>query len=421
MKKTVILTIILVIAILAILVGIFYWQLRDNDGDTVIPTVIPTPVLPAAPKSSAILQSIDSFPLSGSIALTISHIDTPSTGPGGGYLSHDDIYLLDEDGSRLEKIIDYEPGNSIERISWSPQGRWLGFIREDVQRLEYIDFARSAGKNISTITPKKGRDIFGYEWSPDENKLALIERGEKGSLYLNIFDLQSGRRENEFAIIPPNEDRELYGFSNRFSNSYSAWIDNEHIVTIGKDKDGAFLLFQFTLSKGLKSKREIVPMGEDSFNPFIVSPDKESIAYFKQMESSEVGEGELWLSNVDGSGAKKIIDPKDNSPVIAYEVYDIKFSPDNRLLAYSHGAGDGVGFYILNRETGNIVWAEEPITFFEWLLDSKSLIAHSSFISGASKMSIVGINGKLQKILQQRDENALEFLGDFARFPVQQQ
>ncbi len=121
--------------------------------------------LSAAPPADAALPGRD-----GDIAVTIEDFG-PCGDMGGHSCEYQNVYTAPRSGGRLERVADCPRelgGCFLDRISWSPDGRFLAY---------------SSGESVYLLNARTGRDrslSFGHShpaWSPSGRRLAYAVPG----------------------------------------------------------------------------------------------------------------------------------------------------------------------------------------------------------------------------------------------------
>jgi Tol biopolymer transport system component len=89
------------------------------------------------------------------------------------------LYVVNIDGSGLHRITPY--GFCDDRGGWSPNGQWIVFVRNPIQRNERFHFSRGGqlfvvhpdGSGLTQIVPQPGSRLFTFDasWSPDGTKI----------------------------------------------------------------------------------------------------------------------------------------------------------------------------------------------------------------------------------------------------------
>ncbi len=80
------------------------------------------------------------------------------------------LYVLPADGGRLRQIVDEEI--LTNRPAWTPDGHWITFSTYDGE----IRKIRADGTGLQTIVRLPGKEIRGLSWSPDGKTLGYTAR-----------------------------------------------------------------------------------------------------------------------------------------------------------------------------------------------------------------------------------------------------
>lgn len=302
----------------------------------------------------------------------------------------ENIYLMDSSGENSKKV--YGPIDQAADISWSPKGRYLGWLNKDFY---YIDVGNPTEIYAHSI---KSIDIQAYSWSPDEKNIAILTSDKEYSI-IAIFDLASGSKIKEFKIDKKNII--VKGPDNFAGFYYVDWVSNEDLISFFTENDH-FVIATFNINKGIADKK-IIENPEDFTESFALNSKRNQVVY--QKKSSENENLEVWLADIDGKNKRKLTEVES----IYGGIFEAKFSPDDVFLAYN---GNEVPFTILNLENGSV----ETIPYaseFDWSPDSRKLVISSLNPSEElSKISLIDNHGKYIKDLIVRDKPFQEVLNE---------
>ena len=105
-----------------------------------------------------------------------------------------DIFVMDADGGRVVKLIDY--ALPAVQPSWSPDGQWIAFA-SSLEGSWDIYVMRSDGTDVRRLTTDPGAESFPA-WSPTGEMIAYSGTAESGGYFGEIFtiDAQGGTPRN---------------------------------------------------------------------------------------------------------------------------------------------------------------------------------------------------------------------------------
>ena len=317
----------------------------------------------------------------------------------------DSLWIANIDGSGETKILD-----EVYRVSWAPDGQWLGCVREDGLWIVSPD----ARKRIRVLAndSEKG-DISRMAWSPDGTRIAFVQIGENGSERLGIVEVASGKVTYLAAGYPVlnltwSPDGRWLAFSKGFVsfevievtnaifktvNTSAACNGNIHLTTWSPSGDRiAFLsygngryahgtaclstlsMYSTWLDVGGHSTNPVwAPHGEGiyvvatNFNPD--DPDLKPDPRLLYFDSS--GQFVERLASVEHGGGG--------------EIETLTLSPDGQwlaILALKHPRSIIQFFNVVDRQTltrtvdtpGELLYASSPRDLYKWSADSQYVV-----------------------------------------------
>jgi dipeptidyl aminopeptidase/acylaminoacyl peptidase len=84
-----------------------------------------------------------------------------------------DIWMVRWDGTERVRLTSSDESESSPR--WSPDGKWLSFIRPDEKKKPQVWTLSRLGGEAQKLTDVPG-GVSAYEWSPDATRLVLVSR-----------------------------------------------------------------------------------------------------------------------------------------------------------------------------------------------------------------------------------------------------
>jgi len=224
---------------------------------------------------------------------------------GGAY----EIYVINADGSGVEKLLDGENGS----FAWSPNGRQILFAGASVDpdccprpNGLYVVNADGTGKRLVT----RSADLNGGAWSPDGRRILFMGHQE-GTIYVVNAD-GSGER----ALL-----RNAYG---------ATWSPDG--LRVAFHENGDLRVMSLDGGEGWSVAPDAKIEGDIAW-----APDGSEIAFV----GSRDGNQDVYVVNADGSDERRLTDSAvdDRSP---------KWSPDGRTIAFVSGSGGYSSNYDIN-------------------------------------------------------------------------
>ena len=212
--------------------------------------------------------------------------------------------------------------------AWSPDGRRLAFVWQDVAKFpSRLTVADADGGRRRVVTAAKGTlsslELADPAWAPDGRRLAFS---------LNV--------RGTFAIFVVNTDgtglRRLT--RNLLNDVDPAWSPDGRTIlfgrSVGEVVDGPYFLFAMN-ADGTRQRRLLrFRSGEPAW-----SPDGSKIAF----SSATSGRPAIYIANSDGSGVHRLTrgDSQDYGPAL---------SPDGRRMAFQSDRDGNFELYTMNAD-----------------------------------------------------------------------
>ena len=155
------------------------------------------------------------------------------------------IWIVNTDGTRRRQVTQRKPGSSWDREpQWSPDGRKLVFVRDDLKRkAEALFTVNIDGTRLSQVTPWSLNAGGRPDWSPD-GKWIVVTAGPNGS-------------ENVYKVHPDGT-----GLTNLTRQRASGY----HHLSSTFSPDGRMIVSARTPGTGPESAADIVVMNADGSN-----------------------------------------------------------------------------------------------------------------------------------------------------------
>jgi hypothetical protein len=341
-----------------------------------------------------------------------------------------DIYTINTDGSDLTKVIDNsfkgcsnvpdgESDLHLSDLSWSSTGTYLAWLKIEVVvgkppvRKDAFEFVRSGKlnrKSVSTINASENKAITGYAISPDEKKVVLLEASDSPtnlpseftSVTARVVDLETKSTIAEINTITGSGQESERAYTD---NKSLVWLSKSTIATFGREGTKYFLA-SYKVNEGLSSKKKLA---EGPFSSLSVTTDGSRLAFLKYE-----GELQLWTVGEGGANAKKLSTLAEDS----LNISSLKYSPNKKYIGLATSIAEATIFFVIDTATGkNIFPKTQGVYLFNisWSPQSDSIAAKNGVYT--SKVSIVGLDGKVVRDLTEADETQKTYYHSPSWFP----
>jgi hypothetical protein len=322
---------------------------------------------------------------SGATAPTVSDLglvvpDLPA--PGSIAYATDDgaLWLLDPDTGTTRRLVD--PGPIIDSARWSPDGRWLAFLRLDpappyARSLWVMDPANGAARLLNDQV------AYGFSWAPDSRSL-VVDRATDVDLCqtqpsaeaegLWQVDVETG---NAQRLVAPLNGYPLY------MPVYAP--------------DGRHLLFEEVHYCEGHGPAGVWTADQAGFDLLGIlgsvawSPDGQWIVYDNQ---GYVGPApNLWLIRPDGGGLRALPGTGDYSNLLPV------WSPDGARLLFIRSLNDtsDYGLSVLDLAGGFLTVTPDPIRGYGWAPDGQRIAYSTQY----GELRTVSSDGRESRALTQ--------------------
>ena len=226
------------------------------------------------------------------------------------------LWQIGRNGENLMPLAEAEYSN-CSGLSWSPDGRWLTYIRKTGETDPSVLEARFI-ENGRTATILKDSDLRGYVWQ-SASSIVLNRWESPDKPYSNLWQIEVNPKEMKVVGAP----RRLTNWAGFSVESLSASRDGKS-VAITRETDQSNI-FVGQLSEGensLSHLRRLSP--EDRVEwPNVWSPDSGTLLF----QSDRTGNMNIYRQNINTTSAEPVvIDQSDNRASA--------FSPDKSWVIY---------------------------------------------------------------------------------------
>jgi len=260
------------------------------------------------------------------------------------------VCIVRSDGTGVEQITRHLPTTDA---AWSPDGRRIAFTRnEDTgEALKYTHddvFVMDAdGSDVRQVTPdKEGRSLSQPAWSPDGRQLVYVDGGSTSSAvasrYGNLFVIGDDGSGDRRLTSSPDADPDWSPDGREV-----ALVRGENLPTLEANDD----IWVLDVRTGTARQLTHTPPGTYEAAP-AWSPDGAQIVFSRRRRTSEFdGATSLHLINRDGTAERRILD----YTLFGYSPYSLAWSPDGKTIAFEASTSIGcVSISLLDVVSGSI-------------------------------------------------------------------
>ena len=251
---------------------------------------------------------------------------------GGESPDDKQIYVMDSDGSNVQRLTEKQPGTISGWAAWSPDRQKIAFMsnRDGDPEIYVMD---ADGSNVQRLTRYRRFD-GGPHWSLDGNQI-FFERDTDPPATGPLFPLRSP---SIYVMDSDGSNERLAEFTT--GGSWSP--DGERIVFVA-NLDG-FSEISVMDSDGSNVQRLTHTPGRDAWNLAPKwSPDGQKIVF----DSTRDGNFEIYVMDADGSNVQRLT-YNDKADARA------AWSPDGQRIVF-HSYRDGKAeIYVMDADGGNM-------------------------------------------------------------------
>ena len=289
-----------------------------------------------------------------------------------------DIYVMNADGSGVDRLTLFGIVGWAKQPAWSPDGQRIAFGARKHDNAE-VYVMNADGSGVERLTYS---DATGFAenpiWSPDGRRIAFAHLGVSGRRVLNweIYAMNADGSGVERLTYSPSN----YGVIRSYDHE-PAWSPDGRRIAFVSGRDGNPEIYAMNADcSGVERLTDSDGTDSGAENP-VWSPDGQRIAF--------VSRGwEIYAMNADGSGGG----------CLAYSSDQPAWSPDGRRLAFGSGQyGDGWAIYAMNADGSGVErltsFASAPSNQPAWSPDGQR-IAFVSRHDGLPAIYVVAVDAR---------------------------
>ncbi|MBX7248800.1 MAG: S9 family peptidase [Caulobacteraceae bacterium] len=213
-------------------------------------------------------------------------------------------------------------GNGANSGRWSPDSKWIYFLKNDANGVSQVWRIDPAGANIGQVTSLP-LDVGSYRLAPNGSTLAVSV-----AVFRDCADLACTRARMDKGASKASGQL----FTRLFVRHWDTWNDqtNNALFTLTIGSDGRASGEPTPIMRGFDGDAPSKPFGDDS--EFAFSPDSRAVIFAARL----AGKSEPWSTNFDlyqvsADGASAPENLTERNP--AWDTGAV-FSPDGKTMAY---------------------------------------------------------------------------------------
>jgi TolB protein len=233
---------------------------------------------------------------------------------------HEDIYVVNVDGSGLVRLTD-DPGADFDP-SWSPDGGWIAYRHEsgggDDSAEIYV--MNADGSHKRNLTRRPGQD-HSPAWSPDGRRIAFasVRGGPLPSIWVMNADgsnqKRMSRRSGEYPSWSPDGTKIAFDRNTFGPTGWDIWVVN---------------------SDGSGAKPLVASRADEKGAAW--SPDGKRIAFGSDRGTAR-GFDRVWVANADGSHERRLTRQFGERPAWSPDGASVVFSAGRLIIVRRDGSG----------------------------------------------------------------------------------
>jgi TolB protein len=233
---------------------------------------------------------------------------------------HEDIYVVNADGSRLLRLTD-DPGADFDP-SWTPDGGRIAYRHEsgggDTSAEIYV--MNADGSHKRNLTRRSGQD-HSPAWSPDGRRIAFasVRGGPMPSIWVMNADGSGQKR------------------MSRLSGEYPAWSPDGTKIAFDRNTFGPTGWDIWVVNSDGSGAKPFVAWRTDEKGA-AWSPDGKRIAFGSDRGSTR-GFDHVWVANADGSHQRRLTRQSGERPAWSPDGAYVVFTAGRLMIVRRDGSG----------------------------------------------------------------------------------
>ncbi len=257
----------------------------------------------------------------------------------------------------------------------------IAYITSSGKPMEYrLQVADTDGYDPQTLLTSR-EPIMSPVWSPDGSKLAYVSF-ESGLSAIFIHDIKTGSRDKVAAF--------------EGVNSAPAWSPDGRMIAMTLSKEGNPDIYVLNLQS--KALRRLTQHWSIDTEPAWM-PDSKSVVF----TSSRSGKPQLYEQSLEKGARPQRLTFDGNYNANA------SVSPDGKLIAFVHGAGNSYKIAVLYKDTGTMqVLTDGPLDESPDFAPNGAMILYASQDRGRAVLAAVSTDGRQKQRLALSDGEVRE-------------
>ena len=287
------------------------------------------------------------------------------------------IYVMNADGSGVERLTLFGIVGWADQPAWSPDGRRIAFHAREHGNAVGVYVMNADGSGVERLTYSDATDENPV-WSPDGRRIAFVSARD-GDYEIYVMNADGSGVERLTYSTYYGKDANMRSYDHE-----PAWSPDGRRIAFVSGRDGNHEIYVMNADgSGVERLTFFGGMSWATWGP-AWSPDGRGIAFSWQRRN---GGWEIYAVNADGSGGG----------CLAYSSDQPAWSPDGRRLAFGSGQyGDGWGIYAMNADGSGVerlTSASAPSDQPAWSPDGQR-IAFVSRHGGKPAIYVVAVDAR---------------------------